>query len=1512
PLAVRNLIKTLKECPEAEITTHIQAVPEWIWPRGDLFHWVGVLNRFDEILDNLCKSYDLKKPQPKEFSPEDRRLILAIVAFSRLLLESCTNRNLYASYEQLNDLLHTRDLDILESCLRLLLRPAQRHSAQRSAKSIFTVSQDCLVALAHSWGGKEYGLDLQQWADDKVEVPESLKTLNFQFYRTLSIAKPTTTDAPSVTTITAIASSSTPTPSSSSVPSSTAPTVSTSTHTPTTSGKQRRSSGSGMSSTAHQGLSSSISPSGEGMVVIQVLDPGQLGTSDYDILQHLVQEYSVPEEHQFQLLSRIRIATGISDPKRRRQLLTIRILAIAVMSHVLSEAFVTEKFFVFEPEIIQSLTDLIHPDHNIPFDLQTVALFALDGVAHLRTKQPDVLTALNASASHGVLLYALRKLIVGLDVEHAPYPQEFLDAMFALLSFIISSATGGNMVISAGIVPNVTKSVTILDSLMYGFSTAFTAFCSSGGLNSLVARIKEEVEYSLMLVKDDEASRMTGVTSTSETTDKDLNKDDASPIPFERTALLKAMFKFVIHMMQSAGTQEGLRNLIDTSLPATLKDIMESPSALGNSIYAHAINTMTSFIHNEPTSLTILQEAKIPQTLLASLSKEIPPSNDVAMNLPGAFGAICLNPAGLEMFTTDFPIKKFFDMFTSIPHVRAFQDNDVASNLGVSMDELVRHQPTLKEGVMKEIIIMLQKVLVMCSSGEVMEEDIAFCTLQKTRSKDAPPLGEVLEDDATRDDRKDSPVAQLIEASARFCESFFQNATNAKDFLKADGIDILMSFYTLPTLPYDLANTPAFFTLSHLIKLLSETNPGTAISAVLKQVNEKLAGIRALLDSTNPGSELLKYIDISGLDESEVSLGNDALRNLISLHALTGLISDMFCAPAFSHGRNSASVLAAFVDAHGDEALAGLGHLHRLCLWESIAMKRALQRSWNDPSPKSRRIYTAPLLAGTLEDASEESAGEDKEMAPVAPTTDAYSPSAINVKYLKFVLTQIPHYLTPMYQGITKMLFNRRDIEAAQRTHSFQIADSLSNLLQAHISWKRLDNVTSSDDKHTYLNAMFKLMPYLFLDDRNPATLQTIMVVSFVRTEGLKILFSWLDTFWKEVLSIQTTSTTITGEQEEALDSIYRSIEVILSVLQVFTSSKLLFESSHTSPLTSRDDKNRKSDFFEPHEFLVDLRLSILPRIRDLWMDKQLERCPAVITRYVIQIITSILKSAGEQKPPVTVAPPVVAGTTTSNIFGARLVVPHQAHIETLLDMGFPRSAAVLALTRCGNALERATEYLLTHQEVVAAAIYEQEREEAAARAAALAAANASSTSDTPAGNATESATDNNVEGSGSGTAIPAEPAQEAEGLAGGEEVDHDSHDDDDDDDDDDDEDHNDDDEEEDDEDEDEEEMLRQALAMSQALDVSMSGGESGDTPHTQESTPGDTLTSTGAPSTDAAHDDPVNVENSDANVDADMQADEDTKNEEEYKAALELHEAHKEELSKSREEFKPLLHRFG
>ncbi|KAF9976767.1 hypothetical protein BGZ73_007902 [Actinomortierella ambigua] len=1343
PLAVRNLIKTLKECPEAEIPTHIEATPEWIWPRGDLFHWTGVLNRFDDILDHICKAHDMKKPQSKEFSPETRRMTLSILNFSRLLLESCTNRNLYSSYEQLNDLLFTRDLDILESCLRLMLRPAQRHSAQRATKSFFNISQDRFLALAHSWGNKEVDLDLMQLVQADTDIPDRLTGLHFQFFRT-------------VTSMT-INSSSTP---SSAQPSSTSTAAGSSSVLPPSiiPSKHRRSSASNVPIST--GASSSAAPSltapsnnvlSEGMVVIQATDLDQYGKSDYEVLSYFVKQYHVPEEHVFQLLCRIRVARGVKNVALRRQLLTIRILAIAVMSHVLTEHTLADKFFMYEPDIIQSLVDLVHPDHNVPFPLQKVALLALDGLAHLRNKQTDVLASMNASASHGVLLYILRKTIAGLDTENSTYPQEFVDAVFAFVTFVISSQSGGSMVISAGIIPvllqllsnkhasqlkNVAKSISIQDSLIYGFATAFTSFISSGGLNLVVQRIKDEVDFILTLVQETEANQMTGVTTASSA---DQYKDESSPVPFERTALLKAMFKFLHHMMQSPGTQEGLRNLIETSLPATLKKIMENPQALGNAVYAYAINTMTSFIHNEPTSLAIMQEAKIPQTFLASLTEDIPASADVATCIPGAFGALCLNSAGLEMFTKEFQLRKFFDVFTSIPHARAFQDNDAATNMGLAMDELVRHQPTLKPSVNKEIVDMMKRVLALLESFENNEEEMTFCSLRKTRSATAPQPG-VAEDEASKDEKKESAVAQIIEASARFCESYFQNLQCANEFVKADGIPLLMNFFTLSTLPYDFANSPAYYTLCSLLKLLSESNPSSTVTVVMRHVKKTLDAAMPLFCSTSPTSDIEKYLDASGLSDEDTKRGNKILSTLIGLDSLTGLVTEMHAAASMSHGRHAAGVLNAFVSAKGEEVIAALGELHRACLWECVVLRRKAIKLWNEPSTKSRRHSNVQPAPGTIEDYVEDTTTGSTDSAPTE-TQDAHDPKVINTKYFKFVLTQLTHFISRLYHGIAKMLFARRDFEKVQRAQAFKVADSLTRVLQSHITWTR---ATSADQmfKYPYLSTMLRLIPHLFLDERSNTTLQTIVVVSFVRTGGMDTIFEIMDSLWKEMKTLQDEGKDV---KNDTLAAVYTAVECVLGIYQSLTSAKLMLDSSHTPALVSKDG-SKSVDYFEPYDFIIRARKAVLPKARDIWMDPALSKCPPSVVRNVIQIVINILKANGESKPeiPAPTRPPVVIEST--NIFGSRPPEPDANSVAMLLDMGFPRAAAESALLRCGNQLDQATEYLLTHQEVVAAALYDQERQEAAARAAAQAAAQPSTTESTTA-EASASA-----EGSGEGS----------------------------------------------------------------------------------------------------------------------------------------------------------------
>ena len=57
-----------------------------------------MLNRFDTVLEEQVAKYGLKDgPQTIPWEDDDRSLVIGALDFTRLLVENCGNRSLYAS-----------------------------------------------------------------------------------------------------------------------------------------------------------------------------------------------------------------------------------------------------------------------------------------------------------------------------------------------------------------------------------------------------------------------------------------------------------------------------------------------------------------------------------------------------------------------------------------------------------------------------------------------------------------------------------------------------------------------------------------------------------------------------------------------------------------------------------------------------------------------------------------------------------------------------------------------------------------------------------------------------------------------------------------------------------------------------------------------------------------------------------------------------------------------------------------------------------------------------------------------------------------------------------------------------------------------------------------------------------------------------------------------------------------------------------------------------------------------
>jgi hypothetical protein len=96
---LRSFIATATSIPVNELLPYLSTFPiHWPFPRGDLYHWITLLNRFDTILEEQVQKYKLKEgPQTIPWEKSDEELVVGVLTFSRILVENCGNRSLYGS-----------------------------------------------------------------------------------------------------------------------------------------------------------------------------------------------------------------------------------------------------------------------------------------------------------------------------------------------------------------------------------------------------------------------------------------------------------------------------------------------------------------------------------------------------------------------------------------------------------------------------------------------------------------------------------------------------------------------------------------------------------------------------------------------------------------------------------------------------------------------------------------------------------------------------------------------------------------------------------------------------------------------------------------------------------------------------------------------------------------------------------------------------------------------------------------------------------------------------------------------------------------------------------------------------------------------------------------------------------------------------------------------------------------------------------------------------------------------
>ncbi|KAF2154321.1 hypothetical protein K461DRAFT_126988 [Myriangium duriaei CBS 260.36] len=681
-----------------KIPAHVAAFPQiWTFPRGDLYHWIPVLNRFDHILELFVAEYSLGNgPQAKKFGSAllqrgdgdkddeitsevlaqegfsaegDRELVQSILRFSLTLLEHNGNRSLYSSSEHLNSLLNTTSLPLLKANLQLCLGLAQRYW---SSKSRMTSSHN-LGALLQS----HYNINL-----DKIQAicdPLAKTSKPYSHYDAIS-GKSTQKDsvAPDACSpsdlnlflkskdlsegvrqaigdihITFYDRAST---TESGLPQG-ATNASPSSPTPV---RRTPASGSGAniieSPNADRHERASNHDVSNGPKTLQISGTDVVDSSAETFMRDNLDK--LPTDYQYELLQQVRIAQGFRGAKQDLQdLLCIRMYALANLSYVYGENTFHTRIGQADneqPRDFQSanqLADLLQPNSDgtetVPLEISIAAVTALEALSKVKSKTTDVASALNISVSHGILFYILRKVIAGLDSNDVDAEQfRWREAVFTLVTSVAapphSFHRNTDQMVAAGLIGVLIQGLTLRSTNTephYGnILHFFDTFIHNGVRDSFQSLISVRgLEIIADLTSYEVSSSLEAVAAGQGLPEDYKTKVTDYQIPFYKQQALRRIVKFIQNLFNHnvGGGERHLRNLIDSpQLLGALKSIIGNAKVFGSNVWIGAVNIISSFVHSEPTSYNVIHEAGLSSGILEAIA----PSN--AEGIPSPDGVL--------------------------------------------------------------------------------------------------------------------------------------------------------------------------------------------------------------------------------------------------------------------------------------------------------------------------------------------------------------------------------------------------------------------------------------------------------------------------------------------------------------------------------------------------------------------------------------------------------------------------------------------------------------------------------------------------------------------------------------------------------------------------------------------------------------------------------------------------------------------------------------------------------
>ncbi|XP_015191132.1 PREDICTED: E3 ubiquitin-protein ligase HUWE1 isoform X3 [Polistes dominula] len=1022
PAECQALISKLRSCSHAELLEELKQIDAWTFGKCELFHWIDVLDLSDSILEEATarssdNPWELACDLPQ--NAEAKELLLWVLHFTTLLIEHSFSRHLYNSMEHLITLLSSCDMHVVLGVLNLLYMFSKRSNfitRLNNDKRQALLSR--LNHLAESWGGKENGFGLAACCKEYPDkpFPPSATTLHFEFYA----------ENPAVT------------------------------ESAITSNSVKKIGQTNYATYIHIESVDKLGKTPAQLMndllkVYNVPQDRQMALLTHVRLAHSFSDYRRRlqcVQARLQALSVLVYSNALQE--NAHSLLHAGLLEELVELLELPHPHLVE----IRAAALRTLTSIIHLDRNPHFPKKPGSrlnmIIDVTGASSYHGFLPVLIrtciTTLTSSQADGQpfplpLATALFSFLFHLASYEAGAEALVSCGMMESLLKIINWPGSELEHITFG-----TRAVRVIDLIA---NIDMQGFQAHGGLGSFINRLDMEVnvcrkeqpfeiepqlyEENPQTVQERPIDREGETSSrrindTFEERDESLNPMEISEdenmsnkadekneqLPdysaaktgktclLQRAALLKSMLNFLKKAIQDAAFSDSIRHVMEGTLPSSLRHIISNSEYYGPSLFLLATDVVTVYVFQEPSLLSSLQDNGLTDVVLhALLIKEVPATREVLGSLPNVFSALCLNQRGLESFVKRRPFERLFKVLLSPVYLSAMRRRksadplgDTASNLGNAMDELMRHQPSLKVDAISAIIKLLEELCVLgcdpryicwrgvsksdnspsnsgCgnrqssgqsvgvgvgdsaggsgggggSSSDEEEEDEEEASTSSHPQREEQPSPSPAQPGPPPQPREKTPIALVdyIQNVMKFVDAILSNNStddHCREFVAQKGLVPLLSILGLPNLPVDYPVAQAAQAVASVCKsILNLAHEPLVLKTGLSQLNEVLNLLKPLCSNMqSPAGSVLLH-ELASAPNLETAFTSDTATPLLhAMNAAHGYIV-MFvhvCRTSQSEIRNLS--MNHWGSDLGLTVLKGLSKLYMSLVWESTLL----------------------------------------------------------------------------------------------------------------------------------------------------------------------------------------------------------------------------------------------------------------------------------------------------------------------------------------------------------------------------------------------------------------------------------------------------------------------------------------------------------------------------------------------------------------------------------------------